>query len=254
MTGRILLINGLLLLAFMTVAFVIAKLRNRIDTVDMAWGLGFVISAVAVAVQHRTIACFLIALLVSVWGLRLSIHIGLRARSRGEDPRYEAMSKKWKGNKWLRAYVSIFLLQGILIWIVGLPIMLAANSVIHGLLWLNIVGDIVWAVGFVIEAMSDYQLSKFLKRKNHPKVMQEGLWHYSRHPNYFGELTQWWGIGIICLQVSYGWLGLLGPLSLSLLIIFVSGIPPIEKRHQKDPAYAAYTARTSSLIPLPPKS
>ncbi len=249
--SSLLIHNALLLLIFMTLAYGVARARRRLDTVDTAWGLGFVLAAWAVEIVQASGRSLLIALLVSVWGLRLSSHIWRRSIRRGEDPRYIELSRKWRGSIWRRAYVSVFLLQGALIWVISLPIVLAANKPLVGWGWLTLLGALMWLAGFTFEAISDHQLAVFLSRQNRPKVLQTGLWRYSRHPNYFGELTQWWGIGLIALQTSYGWLGFIGPLTLSLLIVFISGIPPIEKRRQKDPEYRQYQNQTSVLIPIP---
>jgi steroid 5-alpha reductase family enzyme len=125
--------------------------------------------------------------------------------------------------------------------------------------WLFTAGYLVWVAGFLIEYNADKQLAVFLtqqKNKNNGKakgnkrgLLDTGLWRYSRHPNYFGELVQWWGIGLISLQTSYGWVGLFGPLLLTILIRFVSGVPPIEKRRADDPDYQAYQRRTNALVP-----
>jgi steroid 5-alpha reductase family enzyme len=199
------------------------------------------------------LATKVIAVLVTLWGLRLATHIALRARKGKPDPRYQEITKKWKGNYWLRAYYSIFLTQGLLMLIVATPIYFASGLANDSLKFLIYAGGIIWTAGFIIEAVADQQLARFLKLKNRPKVLKTGLWKYSRHPNYFGELTQWWGIGVIALSAEHGYLGLIGPLFISYLIVFVSGIPPIEKRRQKDAEYKKYQKTTSSLIPLPPK-
>lgn len=248
---RILLINAALLFGYMTVWWAVAYRRKRIDTVDIAWGGGFVLVAWSTLIQAPSFRSQLIANIVTLWGLRLAYHIYSRHKGRGNDPRYTELSKKWKGNFWLRAYVSIFLTQGLLALIVSAPITVASNESLPNLAWLSIVGVVIWSFGFIIEAVADKQLSDFLKLKDRPKIMQEGLWRYSRHPNYFGELLQWWAIAIIALQVSYGWLGIIGPLTLSILIIFISGIPPIERSRAKDAAYQEYKKHTSPLIILP---
>ena len=250
MVDHLLIVNAGVLLVYMSAWFVAARLRNRLDTVDIAWGLGFAVSAWAVEVQQPSGRSLAIALLVTAWATRLANHIYQRAKTRDEDPRYKAISQKWKGNFWLRAYGSIFLVQGALIWIVGLPIVMAAGK-LTGSINIAYLGTDIWCAGFIIETIADRQLADYLKLNKRPKVLETGLWRYSRHPNYFGELLQWWGIGIFALQAHNGWIGLFGPLTLSLLIMFVSGIPPIEKRRSKDPAYKAYQKRTSSLIPLP---
>lgn len=251
--GKILVINAGLLLVYMTCWFIAARMRKRLDTVDVAWGLGFVVAAWSAALLRPSFRSAVIAVLISIWGVRLANHIYQRAKTKSEDPRYEAISQKWKGNFWLRAFLSIFLLQGVLIWVVSLPVVMATGRPIAGLELLTPIGALLWYVGFAIESTADRQLAQYLRLKNRPKVLQFGLWKYSRHPNYFGELLQWWAIGLIALQVHNGWIGLIGPLVLTILIVFVSGIPPIEKRRAKDKAYRAYQKTTSSLIPLPPK-
>jgi len=252
--GPLLVFNAALLMMYMTAWYIVARTRQRIDTVDIAWGLGFVLIAWGAFGLRPSTRSLVIAILVSLWGLRLASHIYARSKLTGEDRRYQEISRKWQGNFWLRAYLSIFLLQGAFIWLVGLPIALATNWQLARWEWLTIAGSLIWLVGFIVEVVADRQLARFIRTKKHPKVLQTGLWKYSRHPNYFGEITQWWGIGLIACQVSYGWGGLLGPLALTLLIVFVSGIPPIEKRRAKDAAYRKYQQRTSALIPWPPKS
>lgn len=237
----------------MSLWYLVARLRHRIDTVDIGWGLSFIVGAWAVMVQHPTGRSLVIAILVSIWGLRLAWHIYSRSRRHGDDPRYQKITEKWNGNIWLQAWPRIYLVQAILSWLVSMPIIMAASKPIEGLEWLVWAGTLVWAIGFIIEGIADRQLRKFLAQPNKPKVMDKGLWAYSRHPNYFGELVQWWGVGIIALSTQLGLIGLVGPALISYLIIFVSGIPPIENRKQKDPDYAAYMQRTSSLVLWPPK-
>jgi steroid 5-alpha reductase family enzyme len=257
MTARLLLITAIALLFYMTMGWWLAKRRNRIDTVDSMWGIGFVLAAVVVVAQEPSLRSIVVASLVSIWGIRLSSHLIARSAGRQEDPRYVEIKNKWVGNAWLRAYFSIFLLQGVLIFIVSSVTAYAAGTYLGGWEWLTIVGGVVWAIGFAFEAIGDAQLSTFVAAKKagttDKHIMDQGLWKYSRHPNYFGELTQWWGIGIIALQTSFGWLGLFGPLVLTVLIVFVSGIPTSEKHRKKDPEFRDYMRRTSVLIPLPPK-
>jgi steroid 5-alpha reductase family enzyme len=253
MSPKLLVTASIVIFIYMTLGFLLARARKRLDTVDSAWGLGFVLIAWLAVAQRSTGRSLLLAILVSIWGVRLSAHIYKRSRARGDDRRYKELSEKWRGNFWLRAYGSIFLLQGVLIVLVSAPLIVATNHELSGWSWLSGLGVGLWALGFILEAIADHQLAVFMLQKDRPKVLQTGLWHYSRHPNYFGELTQWWGIALIALQVSYGWIGLIGPLTLSVLIVFISGIPPIERHRAKDPEYRAYQRRTSALIPLPTK-
>lgn len=237
---------------YMTLGFAIAAYRRRIDTVDALWGGGFVVAAWLIAgleLQWRTI---LIALLIDVWAVRLTSHIIDRSRARKEDdPRYIELTKKWsnKNAYWLQVYVMIFLLQAVLIVGISLPVVFAAG---HSNSWAvpwAIVGSLVWLAGFIVELLADQQLARFLRTKKTKKVLDTGLWSRSRHPNYLGEITQWFGVGIIACGSYRGWIGLLGPLGLYLLIRYVSGVPPIEKRRANDKAYQAYIARTNALFP-----
>ena len=246
------LLNLLLSLVFMTAAYYGARVRDRFDTVDIAWGLGFAVIAWVVELRQPNGLSLLLALMVTVWGLRLSLHIWQRTGFRKDDWRYEEIAKRWEGDTWVRAYFSLFLLQGFLIWLISLPIQLAGAST--GGSWLTGLGLMLWLAGFVMEVVADRQLQSYLRQDKRPKVLDTGLWHYSRHPNYFGELLQWWAIGLMAVPVSYGWVGLIGPLVLTYLIVFVSGVPPIERRHMKDPDYVKYRQRTSMLIPKPPRN
>lgn len=248
------LANVIAIVVFMSGAFVVSKSRKRLDTVDSAWGPAFVITASIVAGYTLQWRSLLIVVLVDIWALRLTSHLVQRARSRAEDPRYKELSKKWKGNFWLRAYFSIFLLQAALVWIISLPVVLAAGKSVHGALAFAVAGTALWAAGFVTEAVADKQLARFVaERSRKSEVMQSGLWHYSRHPNYFGEILQWFGIGVIACGARYGFIGLLGPLVLVLTIIFISGIPPVEKRRAGNLDYQEYKRRVSPLVPWPPK-
>lgn len=249
-----LLLSLVVLVVYMSAWFLLARWRKQLNVVDVAWGTGFAIVAWLVALTHNSARSLLIAILVSIWAVRITNHLARRVFAGGEDPRYQDMAKKWKGNFWLNAYLKVFLLQGLLVLVITLPITFAIGEQNGDLAPLSALGAVLWTIGFSIEATADRQLRMFIvDRANKGKVMDQGLWRYSRHPNYFGELTQWWAIAIIALQAHLGWIGLLGPLTLTTLILFVSGIPPIENKKKSDPEYANYMRRTSMLIPLPPK-
>lgn len=245
----LLLISLIVLFVYMTVWFAIAYKRKRLDTVDTAWGGGFVAVALTVAIAEPNNRTLMVALLVALWGGRLFWHLLKRSSSGQEDPRYVKMASKWK-NVWLRAYFSIFMTQGLLIALVGLPIIFASGEVIRQYAWLFTAGYFVWVAGFYIEYKADKQLAAFKRDPaNKGKLLNVGLWRYSRHPNYFGELLQWWGIGLIALQTSWGWIGLFGPLLLTILIRYVSGVPTVEKPKADNPAYRRYQQQTSPIIP-----
>ncbi|MDL2341806.1 MAG: DUF1295 domain-containing protein [Patescibacteria group bacterium] len=251
---QLLPVVALALLAYISCWFIVAQIINRNDVADVAWGTGFVVAALAslLYVHHYTATVLLINTLVVIWGLRLSFHIAVRNSKKSEDYRYKAWRDSW--GKWfrIRSFFQVFLFQGFLIGIVVTPVILVNSQAPIGLPGLTIVGAAVWLFGFIFESISDAQLQTFMRNPaNKGHLMMSGLWRYSRHPNYFGELTQWWGIGLIALSCSYGWVGLIGPAVLSLLIIKISGIPLLEKKYATKPEYETYKQQTSVLIPLP---
>jgi steroid 5-alpha reductase family enzyme len=254
MLPRLLILSLIVLLVYMTLWFVVAKRHKRLDTVDSAWGGGFVFVAWLVAIQQPSIRTYMVAAMVTAWSARLTYHLARRSKQAGEDPRYTELSKKWS-HVWLRAYFSIFLLQGVLIFLIGLPIITNTGVALPGLRLFFTLGYLVWALGFYIEYKADGQLQHFkMDQQNKGKVLDTGLWQYSRHPNYFGELLQWWGIGLVATQTSFGWLGLIGPLILTHLIRNVSGVPTVEKRREHDKNYQEYKKHTNALLPWPTKS
>lgn len=247
--------NALIVGLYMTVWFSVSYLRKRLDVVDTAWGGGFIIVALASFLQSPHALSGILLLMVSVWGLRLAYHIGWRNYGKKNDPRYDELSAKWKPETfWWRAYISVFLLQGLLVLLISLPVTLAAYETADVLTFTLVMGVVLWAAGLLTEVIADYQLQRFLRtRTDTNSVMQKGLWRYSRHPNYFGEIIVWLGIALVASNAPQGWLGWIGPLVLTYLIVFVSGIPPQEKRKKTDAAYQAYARHTSVLVPLPRK-
>jgi steroid 5-alpha reductase family enzyme len=229
--------------------------RRDNSIADVAWGPGFLIAALAVYWWQRPTGYLpLIAtVLVAVWAFRLAVHILMRNWGRGEDWRYAEWRARW--GRWfvLRSFLQVFVLQGALLIVVCLPV-LWINTFGGGLGWLAGIGAFVWFVGFVFEAVGDYQLTRFLKDpRNHGHVMQSGLWKFTRHPNYFGEMAQWWGLWLMALSIPGGWLTVLGPLLITFLITKVSGVPLLEAKQMQNPEFREYAARTPVLIPWFPK-
>jgi steroid 5-alpha reductase family enzyme len=256
MITQLLIVNFFALIIYMTIWFLIAKTKNRLDIVDAAWGSGFALVAWISVIQRYSLHSVVLAVLVTMWSARLTRHIGARLQTR-HDPRYELIASKWKGNYWVRAFFSIYMLQGVIVWAITIPISLAAGLQVYAGLTsvFAVIGAAIWTGGFIIETISDKQLHDFIAEPNHKgEVMDHGLWRYSRHPNYFGEIVLWYGLAVFALSASYGWAGLIGPTILAMTIIFASGIPPIENRKKSDPKYRSYMNRTSVLIPLPPRS
>lgn len=242
---------------YMTLLYGVSLLLKRYDIVDIAWGIGFIILAwIGFFFQpESTPRMVLITALITLWGLRLSIHILLRNKGKKEDHRYAQWRKEWGKLHMVRAYFQVFLLQGFLMLMVATPVYFASASSGTPLNILDFTGLGVWTLGFIFESIGDYQLSRFKQDPaNKGKIMTTGLWQYTRHPNYFGEVTQWWGIFLIALSATNGWYTIISPLLISFLILKVSGIPMLEKKYQGNPEFEVYKKRTSAFFPLPPKN
>ena len=247
--------SALLLFFYETAWFFAGTLMGRNDVADVAWGLGPPLLAWWLAVYTRSLLVVPMAALVSVWGVRLTVHIARRDFAPGstEDPRYAEWRQDWRFFV-LRSYLQVYLLQGFFLLLVSAPLIVyaAAPEFADPVLWA--LGSAIFAVGFVVETVADRQLAEFLaERKNRGHVFDRGLWSWSRHPNYFGETLVWWGLAVIALAVPMGWLGLIGPVTITLLLLFVSGIPLAERHRAADPEWLAYKARTSAFLPLPPR-
>ncbi|MFT7183781.1 MAG: steroid 5-alpha reductase family enzyme [Oceanicoccus sp.] len=251
-----LIILATTLWVYMSLWFLVSLIRKRNDVADLAWGLGFVLMAwLALYLSPEpSLRGVLLGALTSLWGLRLAWHIHSRNKGKSEDYRYLAWRKQWGKWFYLRSYGQVYLLQGLLLFLISLPILLSNKNPNQALGVLEIIGVLVWTFGFAFEVIGDAQLKKFIKnKKNKGKIIQSGLWQYTRHPNYFGEVTLWWGIWIIALSVDQGWIGLIGPLTITFLILKVSGVPMLEKRLEKKPGFETYKKRVSRFIPMPPR-
>lgn len=249
---------ALVLFVYMNFWFVLSLIKKRNDVADVAWGLGFVLLTWVSFFMMRTTQpmAILVATLVTVWGLRLAWHIHERNKGKAEDYRYLEWRKQWGKWFYLRSYAQVYLLQGIFLYLIVSPVLVinsAQGSLVSAL---SIIGIIVWAIGFFFESVGDRQLAQFIRNPaNKGKLMTSGLWAYTRHPNYFGEVTQWWGIWLVALGVpTFGLISIIGPLTITFLILKVSGIPMLEKKMEQHPEFAAYKRRVSVFFPLPPKS
>lgn len=250
---------ALVVLAYMTAWFVVALVTKRNDLADIAWGPGFILIAAWLLVRgggplsDRQVVA---TVLVAIWGLRLAWQIGRRnlRRGHGEDARYAEWRRTW--GRWFvpRSYLQVFLLQGALMLLIAAPLLVLGSTKGSRLGVTAVLGIVVWVVGFVFEALGDAQLARFLRDPaNKGRTMTSGLWSLTRHPNYFGESLMWWGIAVIALGVRLGWIGLIGPVTITVLLIWVSGIPMAEARRAGNPEWEAYKARTSPFIPWPPR-
>lgn len=240
----------------MGVTWLISVSAKDASLADTAWGpafvaIGWICLAVGPAADDRSL---LVAILVSAWGLRLAAYIG--SRHDGEDRRYRAMREKHGDGFALRSLWSVFGLQAAVAWIVSLPIQVAAvDGTPPSIGTLGILGAVVCVAGVAVEAMADLQLARFLRRSDSSdRVMDSGLWRYSRHPNYFGDGLFWWGVWLIALETGSAWWTAIGPATMTLVLLRVSGVALTERTiSDRRPDYRDYVERTSPFVPLPPK-
>jgi steroid 5-alpha reductase family enzyme len=251
------LVAAITILCIMVATWLLSLILKNASIVDIVWGLGFVITSwvLALTIDGDSTRQILLAVMVGAWGLRLGGYLAKRNIGHGEDWRYKAMRKKKGARFGLISLVTVFGLQGVLMWVVSLPVMFGNSDATPGVGPLAVIGVMVWAVGLSFEAVGDWQLAKFKKDPNNAgKVMQTGLWSLTRHPNYFGDALLWWGIGIVGAETGTGVVGFIGPVVMTVFLLRVSGVPMLERSLMKRrEGYAEYAARTSSFIPRPPK-
>lgn len=248
--------TAIVVFVYMTCVFLMALLRKDNSVVDVAWGIGFILVALLTfflkpGLRWRHI---LVTGLVCVWGIRLALYIYFRNKGRGEDFRYAKWRKEWGSMFVVRSYFQIFMLQGLLLLIISYPVMLVNQSETGGFSVWDVAGIGVWLVGFFFEAVGDFQLSVFKRNPgNKGKIMTTGLWRLTRHPNYFGEATLWWGIFLIALSVKNGWTAIIGPFLITFLLLRVSGVAMLEKKYANNQEFLDYARKTSPFIPWFPK-
>jgi steroid 5-alpha reductase family enzyme len=247
-------------LGTMAVAFVLGRILHRYRDIDVFWPLGFVVVAVigylttSGAPEADVVQRTVLLLLTALWGVRLSFHLAMRSRGEGEDPRYAAIMRRAKGSEVLYGLVVVYGLQAILMLFVSLPVTVGMHAG-SPLGILQVLGILVWLVGFGFETIGDAQLEAFKRDpENAGKVMDQGLWAWTRHPNYFGDACVWWGIFLVASAGGWGLLTVLSPLLMTRLLTSVSGKPLLEARMAKTRAgFADYVERTSSFLPRPPR-
>ncbi len=244
------------LVSVLTVAFltwVISVIKRNVAIVDSVWSLMFILEAwiYLLGTSAPSSRGLLVATLVSIWGLRLALHITVRSWGHGEDRRYQAIRARNEPGFALKSLYLVFALQAVLAWIISLPLLGAAIGS-GGLGFMDVVGAVLWLVGFVFEAGGDWQLSRFkADPANRGKVMDRGLWRWTRHPNYFGDFCVWWGLYAIALSAG-AWWSIPGPLLMSVLLMRVSGVTLLEKDiGERRPQYADYIRRTNAFFPGP---
>ncbi len=244
--------------ALMVLTAVLTKVTGRVSVVDTIWGLGFIaVTATAAlvgctlvddpAAQHD-LRVWLLVVLVTVWGGRLAWHIARRSHGAGEDPRYEELMATGPGG----LVRKVLLPQGLAIWFVSLPIQVTVVGGGH-LTPVLVTGVVLWAIGLLFEAVGDAQLAAYKRDPDRGPVMDQGLWRYTRHPNYFGDACVWWGIWLVCASSWPGIFTVLSPVAMTFFLVFATGARLLERTMMQRPGYPEYAARTSMFFPLPPK-
>jgi len=240
-----------LLLGYATVWFIISIIIKRNDFADIAWGLGYVFLCVYHALTQPlhpiAMTCYV---LVIIWGLRLSFYLFLRNIKKSEDFRYLNWRKEWGKSFYVRSYLQVYLLQAFFLLLIVSPVLYASSFPESTWSIYTFFGVVLWLFGFYWQAVGDYQLKQFIRdRKDKASIMQTGLWKYSRHPNYFGEVVMWWGIYLVVWPLEGSLLFVIGPLTITLLIRYVSGVPMLERRYTGNEAYQMYKSKVPALFP-----
>lgn len=249
---------GLIILGLMTLLWLLSLALKDSSIVDIFWGMGFVITTWVVFLftpDGFLTRKLLLSTLVTIWGLRLSLYILARNWGKPEDFRYQVWRRESGAAWWWRSLFKVFLLQGLILWIVAAPLLAAQISAQpNRLTWLDFAAMLVWGIGFFFEALGDWQLARFKANSaNKGKVLQTGLWRYTRHPNYFGDAAQWWAFYLVSLAAG-AWWTIFSPVVMTTLLLRVSGVKLLEKILKKEkPGYREYIETTSEFIPWFPR-
>jgi len=264
----VLLASATAIVIFMTAFWLVSIPLRNVSIVDIGWGLGFVLVAwtswLTTAAQRgdageASNTGLLLPVLVTIWGCRLSAYLAWRNHGKPEDYRYAAIRQK-RGRSFVwSSLLIVFALQGTIMWIVALPVMAAATRPAESPCWyLAAAGMASWLIGLAFEGVGDWQLARFKSDpQNAGRVMDRGLWRYTRHPNYFGDCCIWWGHWLVSLGLSdyrSTWWTIISPLLMTILLLKVSGVALLERAmKQRSPEYEAYIARTSAFFPWRPR-
>jgi steroid 5-alpha reductase family enzyme len=253
------LIGGVVVLAFMTIIWVFTLLLKNTSIVDIFWGFGFVVLNWVyffLAPDGVLARKWLISVIVTIWGLRLSIYIFWRNWGKGEDFRYQKLRDAAGPAWWWQSYFKVFVFQGLVMWIVSAPLVFPhMSSTPDKLNILDYLGLALWAIGFYFESVGDFQLSRFkADPANKGKLLTSGVWRYTRHPNYFGDSAQWWGFYLIAAATGQGAYAFLSPIIMTFMLLRVTGVALLEKSlKDAKPGYEDYVRNTNAFIPWFPR-
>jgi steroid 5-alpha reductase family enzyme len=256
MSDAAIFVQGLLAIAPLAIAgWVVGTAIRNVSIVDILWSLFFLVATIAYALQAPTLSerAVVVLVLVAIWAVRLGGYIAWRNHGKGEDHRYQAIRRNNEPNFALKSAYLVFGLQGVLAWLISLPLFAAVIGD-RPLGALDFAGIGLWLIGFLFEAVGDWQLAMFKREPaNAGQVMDRGLWRYTRHPNYFGECCLWWGYFLLACGAGAPWT-ILSPILMTVLLLRVSGVSLLEKSMlERRPAYRDYVHRTSAFLPAPPR-
>ncbi len=239
-----------LLFVYFTGWYALATYMKNAGIIDIGWGLGFVIVALFQQIIQATAIGWILVSMVALWGLRLAYHIGKRNLGKPEDFRYANFRREWGKSFYVRAYIQLFLFQGLLMGIVSLSFLEGLKQQQIANVAVFVLGITLFVIGYAFEAIGDAQLKAHVSDPSKKgTLIQTGLWRYTRHPNYFGEAVLWWGIFMVSLSFGAPWWTIIGPITITYLVRFLSGVPMLEKRMQKYPGFEAYSKQTSIFFP-----
>jgi steroid 5-alpha reductase family enzyme len=253
------LVAGGFIAVLMTAIWLCSLVLRDSSIVDIFWGAGFVLVAgatIAARGESPGGRALLLASLTAIWGTRLSLHIFWRNKGKGEDYRYRKWREDAGAGWWWRSYFKVFLLQGVIMWLVAAPLVAVTGAGAQPPLgWIDALGTVIWAIGFFFEAAGDAQLARFrADPANKGRLFDGGVWRYTRHPNYFGDAAVWWGHYVVA-AAGGAWWTVFSPIVMTFLLVRVSGVSMLEATlRDSKPGYREYIESTSAFFPLPPRS
>lgn len=242
----------LMIVVYMSSIFLLALILKDNSIVDIFWGIGFILLTIFSLWKSDSFDAkkIIVGMMILIWGLRLSIHIFLRNKGRGEDFRYANWRRTWK-NFVLRSFLQVFMLQGFFMLVIVWPVLHINHGSSVELGMIDIFGILIFLTGFIFEVVGDFQMKAFKKGPaNSGKIITSGLWKYTRHPNYFGEALLWWGIWLMAVPVIDGIYTILSPLVITWLLRYISGVPMLEKKYEGRADWEEYKARTPVFVPF----
>ena len=253
----LMLSGSIAVLTMMVVLWLVSILIRNASIVDIFWGFGFVVLSWVwfLMAEGNSDRKLLVLVLVNLWGLRLSVYIAWRNHGKGEDYRYQKFRQDYGPKRyWWVSFFQVFMLQGILMILISAPLLGSMMYSSHSMGFIDVIGVIVWLIGFSFEAGGDFQLARFKSNDlNKGKLLNTGFWKYTRHPNYFGDSAVWWGYAVICLAGG-SFIPIYGSVMMTLLIINVSGVALLEKTLKTSkPGYEEYVRKTSAFFPWFPE-